>query len=270
MQLLMGNFINKRKDNSDKRYDEKQNCNDYDILVQSLRFEMKAKAMDKYKTQDEIENNKLETSKLAENELIKRMRLQSIESNTYNFIKKELNLVENFYKSPDEIDFFDYADPIETDMNKNKNSNGDGDFYQENYSLKGSEKVCANENLEWLNMLKNETNEINGDENYHDFSHNIEKIILSLNAGLDKTNKDRLYFFAKHLVESFKLCCLKRSINYKVLDHLSGILFGLSTKYFKKEIAELFVGIIRDNENELNSTKQNNRDLPNFDTVRLQ
>ena len=94
MRFLISSAIRTNKPTGAK-YEEKDEAddtkekNDYDVLVKTLQFDLKAQASDKLKTPEQIEKERLKALKDAEDDLLRRMN----EANTNG---KDDSAIESF------------------------------------------------------------------------------------------------------------------------------------------------------------------------------
>jgi nucleolar protein 14 len=283
MHKLMNGLF--KKSNLSNEDDEKvptrtKKDQDYDSLVQTLKFDLKAQPTDKLKSPEELEKDKLKALEEAEEELLKRMLLDeddavNVDENDF----KKLKTVETTHRSADDIDFNDFE--YESSIQKKRNVKRIVEERVEESKKEKMEKdnvvVAVAEtkdvenlvidNEDWFKNFLKVCDELSNEKiKIEDFDKKIREIIKKLNPGLNENNKKRLYMLCQHLIEYYKGNCLKRDlIDYGILDHLSKIIFHLSTVYLKDQIGELFHGLIKEYKNEIDDSDRPN--MPNLDVV---
>ena len=290
MQQVMEKLLKKNSNDLERPKIDKEakKDEDYDKLVQTLKFDLKAQPTDKLKSPEEIEKERLESFKEAEIELLKRMELSCQTKNPGLNDSKKTKIIEMNHRSVDDMDFDDFE--YESSRQKQRNlkaiqeekeemekaerkrkvpeeeeEDDDDDEEREEYIKSDKTEV---DNEEWLKFFNKICNNLtNGKIKNEDFDKGIKEIKKKLNPGLNENNKHRLYVLTQHLIEFFRTNCLNQTlINHVRLDVISKLIFDLCTVYLKEKAGDLFHLII--NEFKIESNKK--QAMPNLDIVIIQ
>jgi hypothetical protein len=294
MQKVMSGLLKKNNNSNNERSKtdkEAKKDEDYDKLVQTLKFDLKAQPTDKLKSPEEIEKERIKNLKEAEIELLKRMELSDETKNPELIDSKKTKIIEINHRSVDDMDFDDFEyesarqkqrnlkviqeekEEMEKAEKNNKRKISEEEEEEEDEEEDEVDKVVKTEilnevdNEEWLKYFnKISISLTNGKIKNEDFDKGIKEIIKKLNPGLNENNKQRLYVLTQHLIEFYRSNCLKPTlIDYQRLDVLSKIIFDLSTVYLKEKTGDLFHAII----NEFKMESSEKQAIPNLDIVRI-
>ena len=283
---MNGLFKRNEIDNKPKAEVEAKKDQDYDKLVQILKFDLKAQPTDKLKSPQELEQERLKNLKEAEEELVKRMDLineaQKQDSNDF----RKLKIIETSHRSVDDMDFNDFEyesfkqkqrnlraieeekeekEKIEKEKIVSKDELEEEEQQAEEIKIDKTESTVVLENEEWLKYFNKICNRLSsGKIKTEDFDKSVNEIIKKLNPGLNEKNKNRLYSLTQQLIEFYKITCLNKTcIEYEKLEVISKIIFHLCTVYLKEKTGDLFHSII----NDLKSDNERSA-MPNLDIVR--
>ena len=263
MQKVMKGLFKENNSKNEKIEITSSKDEDYDKLVQTLKYDLKAQPTDKLKSLEEIEKERLLTLREAEEQLIKRMNLKDNDLKQEPSNLKQFKIIETTHRSIDDMDFNDFT--YESSKQKKRNLRVTEEENENN--IEGEKKLIeqndenTNSNEEWFKFLTKAFDELLKEKiKIEDFEKNIDEIIKKLNPGLNENNKNRLYLMSQHLIEFYKKNSLKvDSIDYKLLNCLSKIIFHISTVYLKDKIGDIFHELIKE--------QIGTQVMPNMDTV---
>lgn len=259
-----------RQANEEEKPKEK---NDYDCLVRSLQFEMKAHATDKLKSPEELEREKQILIKKAEQALLKRMsnnddHLEDLKKNhrsvddmdydDFNLNDKQAN---NKRKNDDE-----QLEAKESSENEDEKEESDEEDEDEDESVDEEEddEENINENeTEWLKTYEAKVDELNNQKmNTNEFNKYLQTLIKSLNPGLNENNKDHLTTLVEQLIELYKAQSLASPINKNLMNILSKTIFQIAQTYLKERTEAIFVNVLRKLHENFDA-----KNFPKLDTV---
>jgi nucleolar protein 14 len=298
--LMSGMFNNKSAQTNDEPVEKlavKRDENDYDTLVRTLQFDLKAKPTEKLKTAEQLEAERQEALRDAELELMQRMKTPLDDDEAKKIaIGKDKQVL---YRSPDDMDFDDFYPELKKNANVNQNEVGkaadedndiesdksdeqsgsdDDDSEEEEGESESDDKANdkADPKTSILKAISNDWtiefdlkhNKLNKNQLSSDnFKTYLNDLIKQLNPGLDEKNKQRLQLLCTHLIQIYREQAASATVNLSMLEFLSRTLFSICKNNLKEKSIQVFIDLVISLNKDFSCLVKSKRYMPRLDTV---
>ncbi len=283
MSFLMSGMFNKSRTNENPEEPvekpTKRDDNDYDTLVRTLQFDLKSRPTEKLKTPEQLEAERVEAEREAEQQLMLRMKtpMDADESAKHTLSKDKRSL----YRSPDDMDFDDFypelkkeavegmktSESVEDekeDVESDEDESGSEDETESDTETTSQKKISN----DWAEEFVSKRASLHAKLlSVQDFRAYTSELIKRLNPGLDEQNKERLLLLCTHLISVYREQATSTNLNAEMLDFVSRSLFTICKNNLKEKSIVVFIDLINDLNKQFSSLKKSKRLMPKLDTV---